>query len=399
VDDSGEVAGVQPFAGCGVSWSAVQQYLIRPSLVSADGLYYLACPLVGMQLLSAANPNSGTLRVDQPFPGASTTTAAFALDGVTAFLGSATYAGSNATLWRADADAMSGTGADPAFVRTTDPSEGNWPTTLTMIEGVAWATLTATTSTSALVSYDVAAPNGPWPRLGGVNVGPTNGMVYTQPVTDDETLYLTALAAGAPELIAVDVRTPASPVKLWTVTGQTGQAWDGLALSRQRLYAARNTTKQPSDVSVFDVSGLSPVALTSVTVCDYAPVKKLHEIAVQGPYLFFTYDSSSGVAPYGVGVVKLGADGSGAGATLVGTWESGLPLGAPQVVGDLLYVRANQGLAVFDLTPLWRYGVMPESLGLRGPPEGSTTRTAVRLVVDGPWAFLLGDGYRIFDLR
>lgn len=408
VASSGDLAGTQPFGGCGADSSTS----IRASLLASDGIYYAACPRVGMQVISAANPSAGTLRADRPFPSADATRAALALDGAAAFLGGGAMTGtSTGSVWRAgaavaDADVT----LDPIFNRTLDAGGASVPTTLTLSEGVLWATFWdgryfAGPSVGAL---DVSgAPSVAFPRLGTVALGPIMGMVLAQPVTDDETIYVAAqqglvppaVTPAPPEISAVDIRDPSAPALRWVLSsGVVGDTYAGLALARQRLYAARNGAA-PAEVDVWDVSGVSPAALTSVAVSSLAPVSALRELAVQGPYLFFTYDSRSGVAPFGLAVVKLGPNGSGAGATLVGTWESGLPLGSPNVVGDLLYVRANQGLAVFDLTPTWRDGRMPVSLGLRGPAEGTSSRSASRLVVDGPWAFLLGDHYRVFDLR
>ncbi len=91
---------------------------------------------------------------------------------------------------------------------------------------------------------------------------------------------------------------------------------------------------------------------------------------------------------------------------------SGLSLGSPVVVGDVLYVRMNTGLAAFDLRPLWQ-GKKPLPLPtlisatatggtpMISDPFGAplTAGALSRLIVDGTTAFLFAGDYRLFDLR
>ncbi|HEY6100515.1 MAG TPA: hypothetical protein VIW03_13855, partial [Anaeromyxobacter sp.] len=84
--------------------------------------------------------------------------------------------------------------------------------------------------------------------------------------------------------------------------------------------------------------------------------------------------------------------------TLVGSITSNLPLANPVVAGDVLYVSNNLGVGAVDLTPLWQSGTMPTFTS--GAVNVDPLRVGpVRFYVDGPFGFLMGGGYRAFDLR
>jgi len=410
----GTFHGAQPFAGCG---AAASYY--TTNLVAEGSVYYAACNLNGINLSTPANPVGGSVRSEQ-----SVTTfgqaqyvlsAGLATDGNTAFLSCLSDAVTPANwAWNADTQRLAAGEAAPlgkvmaVYGPPSSPSAG-YPVQLAAADGVLFAVQTGGTR-PALVVYDPTAWDGTrttWVRRGDVALSPTftyGSLSTVSPVTDGDTLYGVVedtLAASSNVLFAVDVRAHGAPVSLPGVTGAAGEKFSGLALYRRRLYAGSTGPATSARVRIWDAA--APAALVERTPVDLqalTPVKAVRDVAVFGRWLVATYEGQVGRTPYGMALVRLGPAGDGAGATLVGTWESPLPLGNPTQAGDLLYLRHNLGLATFDLAPLFRAEGFPAYLGSRRTNEALFWQSPAKLVVDGPWAYLLGgNSFRIFDLR
>jgi hypothetical protein len=283
-----------------------------------------------------------------------------------------------------------------------------YPVQLAAADGALFAVQVGGT-TPALVVYDPTAWDGTrttWVRRGDVALPSlTSGSTApVAPVTDGDALFGVVedtIAASKNVLVAVDVRDHGAPAALPGVTSAAGEKFSGLALYRRRLYAGSTGPSTAARVRIFDAA--DPAALVELAPVDLqalTPVKAVRDVAVFGRWLVATYEGQVGRTPYGMALVRLGPSGDGAGATLVGIWESPLPLGDPTQAGDLLYLRHNLGLATFDLAPLFRRGAFPSYLGSRRTNEALFWQTPAKLVVDGPWAYLLGgNSFRIFDLR
>lgn len=156
----------------------------------------------------------------------------------------------------------------------------------------------------------------------------------------------------------------------------------------------------------------SQVALTSKGTLDLSAVVNaatgtITGLAVTGRHLFYTY-SNSGL--YRVGYALLSAsnrDGDTTTGAVVNTtvgFRTTLPLREPVVVGDVLYVAENLGLATYDLKPVFfatdaaASGSVPVLLSESTSVDPARS-DPVRMIVDGPFAYLVGGTYRVFDLR
>jgi hypothetical protein len=415
----GTFHGAQPFAGCGA-----QATYITGSFAWDRGTYVAYCGRNGVNLVTAVNPASGALADEVPFAAArgSDLTMAYsplALEGATAFLG-----GTNG-FYMADLRGLaSGGGVGVPFRRRPDPETGH----LVQAQGTlwtlyGWGSLGATEVWSLDTTNLVATGTPPdWPRLAQTQL---SSMAHpTAPlVTDGQTLWAAAaecygnVATGAnlnclsrgTGVHALDARSPASaPILASYAAGWSG-AFTSLAYQRRSLYGAW-TPNYPGgqfSVVVWDVSSATtpvrrtdvPVALSPYTPSGYVAMSRLRDLAVRGSLLVFTYDGGVGAPAYGMGFVRLGPAGDGTGATFLGTYESPLPLGSPVFAGDLLYTRHNAGLAAFDLRPYLERGALPRYIGSRKTAEITYTPSFARLEVEGPFAFLLANSLRVFDLR
>lgn len=409
----GTFHGAQPFVGCG----AAQSYYTT-NLVAEGSVYYAACNLNGINLSTPANPVGGSVRSEQSVTtlsqAYSVLSSGLATDGNTAFLSCLSDAVTPANwVWSADTQRLAA-GTAPSLTKLfgasgppSAPSAG-YPVQLATADGALFAVQVGGT-TPALVVYDPTAWDGTkttWVRRGDVALPPfTYGSIaLVAPVTDGDTVFGVvedSLVASTNVLFAVDVRRHTAPAALPALTSAAGEKFSGLALYRRRLYAGSTGPSTQARVRIFDAA--APGALVERTAVDLqalTPVQAVRDVAVFGRWLVATYEGQAGRTPYGMALVRLGPAGDGDGASLVGIWESPLPLGNPTQAGDLLYLRHNLGLATFDLAPLFRTGAFPAYLGSRRTNEALFWQSPAKLVVDGPWAYLLGgNAFRIFDLR
>lgn len=406
---NGEMDGTQPFARCGpLSQGGIHgSALVPPGLAHDAGVFYVSCLSSGLQVISAVNPSGGRIVHDELLYPAK---AALAVDGLTAYVGSAAYGqGATNSLWQVDYGGLAaGQAPTTSYDQATDA--GSVPVAMNMANGLLVASVNGVTvggvaNVPVVRFYDVNQRFTPWPQLSQVAIGNTGGRSITgQPVTYGDYLFLIRDDVTGKSLVSVDIRDPAAPWVYWTASPFTSaQAIGGLALYRNRLFVPSwDATAKTATVRVWNVRPGAESEINPVGVQALVPtINGVRDAGAAGGYLFLTYSSSSWATPFGLAVIKLSASGDGLGvgaASLVGTWESPLPLGQPIVTGDLLFVRANQGLALFDMTPLWSRGEMPVFLGTRATAEAQATRD-VKLIIDGPWAHLLGDSYRVLDLR
>src|SRR5205807_6172374 len=140
-------------------------------------------------------------------------------------------------------------------------------------------------------------------------------------------------------------------------------------------------------------------ALTSVSsplLYDDAVSAEIQDIAVSGDILVYTTSGYNYSSPYGLGLVRLNTsthDGNGITKLPGQFFSSTLPLGSPTFIGDLLYVRHNQGLATFDMKAVWGNQVNPGNpvyLGSQGIAEAIVPYHYDRMLISGPWAHVLG---------
>ncbi len=393
--------GAQPFAACGAGTS------YYPTTLEVSGATLFAhCNQNGLVLSTPVNPAGGELAseslVNLAVPYSyGPPVAPLAGDDNLLVLGGINAGGSTfPSFWRADPGRQAaGVPPRPVFVGTAPAI----PHQLAWIDGDVLAAFAGNPATLQL--FDASRGTAAWGPRGSVSTG-VNGQAIPALVSDTEAAYAVVDQSGASStLVALDVRSKSAPLLAATIAGAATEKLIGLALHRRRLYAASTVTTGGTswDARVRVWSALAPAALVElapVTLGALHPMKTVRDVAVTGRWLFFTYDGAVGHSPYGLGVVLLGPGGDGTGATLVGTFESPLPLGNPTPTGDLLYARHNLGLATFDLAPLFRGGRFPTYLGSRRTSEALFTQNAARLLVAGPWAYLLGgDKFRVFDLR
>lgn len=384
---NGQGDGTLLFSTCSVSGTG------EGSLASRDGVYWASCGRNGSALFAAPSRRGGTLLkrhdVSQAWNGAGG--AAFATDGSFSYLAGPEFPGELGRLYSVDERYNS-------YVVNYGPSyysgnllPGNDAAFFFLLQDGVLHTFGGFSNNSSLNvrSLVPANPSSVWPSRGTYSVpiivGQSNGPWNAQPVADGERAY----ASRNNYLEAYDLR--AAPTLAASVN--LGYRAGALALARDRLYAGHGSGRT---VRVYDTSsGGFAAPLTSLTL--RTAVNAITGLAVQGSHLFVTY-ASTDVLPYGLAVYLLSAaNRDGAGAVLLADFPSALPLGSPTVSGDTLYATANLGLASWDLMPLWRDGSAPVALSTAVSFEPIAGRS--RLVLDGPWAYVLGGSYRAFDLR
>lgn len=390
---SPQVDGTTPFATCGAQSSSV-----NTSLETSQGLYFAPCNRNGILLFAAASQTGGSLlkRIDGPW----STSGPLATDGMYTFSGARYRSSTYNTLWSANEQYIAYSAGYPFSTQPTylfNPT--SFPSWLNAYDGQLTATLAA--SPPQIAIYDATRPQ----TAGGYTLRGTYNLTLTgtppdAPVTDGDYLYVVQEASGLnnTRVTAVDVRAATAPVLASATSGLATQAFKSLAVQRQRMFIGRTTSGVP-DIAVYNVqTPTAPAALTAVTFT--TPPTEIHDLAAMGRHLFFVGSGSAYEGPYTLGVVKLGTNRDGSGAVQLATFfTSPLPLGNPTVVGDTLYVRHNMGIASFDLTPLWTRDAAPVYLGSQGSAEATWKYSTARMLIDGPWAYVLGDSYRVYDLR
>jgi hypothetical protein len=385
-----------------------EPYSSAGSLAWSAGLYAASCGRNGIALFTPASHDGGRLlKSFDVSPAWTDGTAALASDGMQAWLAGPTFGNDRSRLYQVNeqstADGASLT--SPSFATTI-----SGPETLRaahLMQHVDGALLVVTRGTTVTVdAYDPWST--PWPLLGRL---PLAGAATPAAIaTDGEYLYVARNggASGA-QIDVVDVRNPFALKLRATLTHASLQLQSilTLALARDRLYAGVDATSQAfHEVHVWDVSGMQATGTATKKVSAGAGEGSITGLAVSGRMLFATVHDWNYRAPqFGVATIRLGAtDRDGNGAASLGIIESDQPLASPIVAGDLLYVASNLGTRTYDLEPLWRGGLPPVAIGGANLADafwtGSyDTGTPPQLRMEGPFGLLVGDTYRVFDLR
>jgi hypothetical protein len=378
---SGATDGTMLFSECSNQGGA-------GSLASRDGVYYAGCQSNGLQLLGVADPLGGALMKSYSIGESWQPGAALAGDGMYSWLGGATVSQVSTSLYNeSEQSDAAGTFSTPsASISLSGTEAANW---MLYSDGLDYVVASDGWTTAQLLAYETA-PSSLSARTTASTLNlpaPSTGMqVSNQPVTDGERVYVPYDQYGsAGRIDAYDVR---DATYRWSgpTTVSTAIGIESLAIARDRLYAGTNDGR----VFVWDTTNFN--FATQKSTISLPAAAKVTGLAVSGRFLFAT-DASGNLT-----VVKLGAtDRDGNGASIVGTLATVYALANPTVVGDVLYASGNLGTATYDLTPLWTTGALPTPLGSTStdPPN----LNAIRLAVDGPFAYLVGGVYRAFDLR
>jgi hypothetical protein len=401
----GTVDGFSPYSQCS-GYGAVAH---------RDGSYYLGCLDNGILLFSAADGRRARL-LERYDLAATWKGAALMVDGHDAYVGGAAPPHYSSTgpndlpfqLFTAPSEGLAAGVASQPVATGTITALQRWPQWMLGSEGVVWSfEWSDLTSRASLVTYETASPLGSWHVRNSFDLGGAVG-VGAQPLTDGRGLYVVRGGNNSPLSVeAYDVQVPSAPgsVPVSAVTLPNTSATRAMALGRDRLYVAATGSSPSPTISVLNVrnsltSGMPFLTALPAAAVDPARTGEVTGIAVSGRWLFYTYSAPWPDTGWGLRVVQLGATNrDGAGATLVGELTSILPLSNPVVSGDRLFVSSNLGVAVYDLDPLFRSGAMPALLQAVAPSEKVDPYIPVRLVIDGPFAYLVGGSFRVYDLR
>jgi len=387
---SGAVDGVLPLLQCASYKNDLTHTTNSTQLAYADGVYLTPCSFGvafggpyqdGTVLSSVASRSGGKLFSVSGGAGA-------ASDGSFSY-----FAGSEFEY--EDEKFLASGSTSPAQL---DRATSKAPVDLIESEGKIF-TVEVGTSSSAYV-YDAAAPTAPWPLLGSTSVTGSGG----GPSADDGQLFYFSLNNS---INVLDLR-PLPPSFTTPAAMQGFQPWQ-LFAHRQRLYAPQGNNKgaQGYPIKVWDITNpASPLALSDIDVgapVNETPSSYLLAVTVAGQYLiyvnqYFATQTSAAVS-YSLGAVTLGPnlDGAGASAAPSYFYTTSQPLSSLTQVGELLYVVQNNGLATFDLAPLFAGSGPPRFLGVEGTGDTALPGNSGKLLVRGPWAF--GVDSHIFDLR
>jgi hypothetical protein len=356
------------------------------SLVAAGATYFAGCGRNGLSVFSAASPDTARLlkRFDVTGSWMQYGGGALATDGSWSFIGDVDYAGDTSRLYSvSELVNASSSPLPPTWNGSASVGAGNDAAYLLHVDGLTLAF----TGAGTVQAFDTSNVGGTWPLRWTISPGVYFG---AQPVTDGNTLW----TGGYSGVQAFDLRAPginATP-SLLAAVDLPGSDVAALAASRDRLYVGTYGTT----VEVFDTAGGLLTHLTTVATSP-ASTYQMHGLAVEGPYLIFTYEKS--VRPYnGISVMRLGPNRDGAGATFVGNIELLYPPSDLAISGDLLFVMMGKQLLTYDLTPLWKTGALPEFVSASENLDGYYSGRG-RLILDGPFGYFMGEGYRAFDLR
>ncbi|MGI5861877.1 MAG: fibronectin type III domain-containing protein, partial [Myxococcales bacterium] len=361
-------------------------------LAHANGVYFASCRRNGIIALAVPDRDGGRLLRRHDVSGRwRDEGAALAGDGTFHAFGGAELSGSANRLYTVME--MDNTGLAPASPSSSNSVEVSYyydrfAAWMLFTDGITWAfTDEIGTSRLGLEAYETANPTAVWPRRASVTLATAGQSFAAEPVTDGEFAYV---AGSANRIDVYDLRNPAAlsgtPAAYLTVTGEIS----ALGLGRDRLYVGRRGSPF---VQVYTAAGK---ALATDSTFRVETVEAITGIALSGRYFFYTYKAQ---APdtWGMGVVLL-AESLGVPATQVGTYTTCFPLANPIVSGDTLFVSHNLGVATFDLGPLFREGRMPVAISSSAVVD--VVRTGkVKLSIEGPFGYLVGGGYRAFDLR
>jgi|GEM_PF-1892681 len=367
--------GSLSFVGCGPTDGD-----LLTSFAERDGVLYAACGRDGIKLSTGVRPGGGRLLREVGGTWAMTTRG-LAVDGNSVYVSgrqastaSFPYITSD-TLWHVDevnlAKYGSLTGTDPLLNQTLGAS------TMVFDQGSLVAIAGFGASTRARL-FDITRPTLTWPEIADV----AGGTGAATSVTDGR--Y--AFAAHRDSLQVYDIRSRA------TLSVATDYDFDntfaqsrGLDLYRGQVYVSGDA----NEINVFAVTPSTGAlsAQTPITAQTFAP----DDLTVHGGFAFLTAGDV-------LEVVKLGPSGDGAGAMHIGSITLDGAVSDPTIVGDLLLLRQDMGLVAYDLNPLLADDDFPTFVGSVATADAPYD-TSAKLTVAGPWAFLKGRSYRVFDLR
>ncbi|MBS2025057.1 MAG: fibronectin type III domain-containing protein [Deltaproteobacteria bacterium] len=410
--NNGGTDGYLIYSGCTVNNNGFGTFTHRA------GEYTASCGQSGIAILTPTSPKHPSLffrnDLSGTWPQGSQAGAALVTDGLITAIGGASQVSTESVYSASQATNISGSPVIPAH-RFDLAVTSTTPRFMNLADHVVWITTSDNAFGNALYGYEWDNMNTGGSKLRGSwtwGVSQTSA-VNIQPVGDEDYLFFAqatqTTTTDSDTLQVIDIRNPDSltqPLGKTRALATKGVHANAMALYRQRLYVGLNSNV----IEVYDVSTIAATstfpALTSITLP--TSVKAVTGLTVIGNNLFFTSSgSNTGLIPAGWGMVRLGStfrDGSG--ATVVLSDESYTqPLREPTVVGDTLYMVVNQGLGTWDLTPLWSSTTSTPgkselpTLVSRATTQDATRTDPVHLVVDGPFAYLVGGTYRIYDLR
>ena len=375
------------------------------SLAHSSGLYAASCGRNGITLFTPAAREGGRLVKSFEVSPSWSEGAALGSDGMYTWFGGAQYGADASRLYQVNEQTLAdGTSVtQPVWAANLQnlALSGADPNRAAVLMQQVDGALFIATASGGSVTLDAYDPTG-WLRLGRYTF-----LTSDQPTaiaSDGDYLYV---ARGA-RLDVVDVRTPSS-MTLRATTTLAGRTIRSLAHARDRLYAGLDLESELlniNEIRVWDTASIHAGTLApKVTIGPWEG--SYVGVAVSGRLLFGALHDWNYRAPlYGLITIVLGADRDGAGASSRGVVPSDQPLASPVVAGDTLYVASNLGTRTYDLTSLWQGipGALPVDVGgvnLADPfwTDGYGTRVPPQLRVEGPFGFLVGGSYRVFDLR
>lgn len=380
---TGNIVGGLPFSHCGAPYGR------RTSLVSDSGVVYASCNGDGVQIASMTRPSDARIK-REVFGGWSEYVSPMATDGTFTFLYGRMDSGATG-FYHADeqllgSDVPSLFVPEPAFNHT--PLDG--PMGIAHARGTVMTANYDTNTQMTVTLLDASDPNTAWPQDATLTVA---GLISVKsPVTNGRFLYVPHTAGV--RVIDIGLRDALS------LEGSIALS-DGLfdrpvALYRDQVYVAEQTANGPKVHAYFFTntgvpSNAGQLAPTNAPLRSGFPL----DLTVGAGHVFYAMQSDAG--GYLVDIYRLTYQ-NRISSEYVGTITSPLPLGKARVSGDTLFLHENQGLAAYDLRPLLARKGLPERMGSVGT-GGVAFHEEVSFEVDGPWAFLLGDRYRVFDLR
>ncbi len=380
VSPFGGIDGFLAHAPCGQAHNGFS------SLVQANGLLFASCGELGVQIVSLAHATGGRVLQEQAgYPTFTYHRDSVASDGNFAFLGA------NNTLYDINAELF---GTDYPSVFLPAPAQ-NTALGTPRVESLLHVDGTVVTVTN-LVSppgrridlRDASDVDSPWPVTVGVTL---SGSVVDTPVTNGRMLYV-------PDDTGIRYYALGDHNQLshW---GTSLASVSQIALSRDRLYALEQVGAS-TFLKVYRLldNGHLPASSQGSHQLKLPSGFEPQDLFVHGGQVLITMGSNTGET--GIAIFDdpglLIAPVEAAAMRLV---RSTQPLADPIVSGDVLFVAENLGVSSFDVSGTFSPArADPVRLGSIATGD-ATTGPRVDLEMAGPFLFLVGDRYRVFDMR
>jgi len=373
------------------------------SIAHDAGLYAASCGRNGIALFTTSTLEGMRLSKTYDVSPNWSAGAAFATDGMIGWFGGPQVWTGSATdysrFYQANEEnAAEGTLSTPFNAMSVSGDTLRNAAFMAQADGVLYVAVNRSGTAPSIDAYEATTPYSFINRLTLVGTDQISAMV-----SDGEYLYIARNGGASTQVSAIDVRNPNAMLTRATATAIANRAISTLALSRDRLYAPLyQGAAAVNDILVYDVSTVqSSGTISALTTYSPGSEGSITGVDVVGNTIVYTMHDAIYAAPgYFLGIGTLSSNRDGAfGATHLPLITVNEPMQSPVIAGDNLYVASNLGLQAYDMRGWWNSGNNLNPGGGVSLADPLRINQPVKLHIEGPFAYLTGGTYRVFDLR